>query len=214
MEFREIIAVLRKEARLIGFIVGAFIVTTFLWQQSQGPQYQATLLLNVGRAGGQATAEYTYDSFYRLQADERFADTVVRWLANPRMVEDIYREARLDPSSLSAGALQTVFDAGRLSSQVIEVRYGAASEERLRNIAHAVPVVLNRSAENLNRETPETSWFLLLPSDPVIRDARTSLVVAFLAALAVGLFGAFWFVLGKHYFQRTQNNEQRMENAK
>ncbi len=181
------------------FTVVLFLVGAFVWQKSQPVSYQATLLLNVGRSGAEQTTDYTFDSFYRLQADERFADTVVRWFQSPRVVEDIYVDANLDPEALGIRDLKNVFRAGRLSSQMIEVQYASASEKTLKALADSSTSVLNRYAEDLNREE-ERRWFIIIGSDPVIRDGRVPLGTALLAGLLAGLFVGVWAVLLKHFF--------------
>lgn len=213
MELLECLNILKKEARLFWFIVLSCVFLSLLWQQSQAPRFEATQLLNVGRTGVQATPEYAYDSFYRLQADERFADTVIRWLGSPRVVEDIYREADLNPEELAARDLKRAFAAGRLSSQVIEVRYQKESRPVLNRLSVAIPVVLNQYTEGLNQEFHEQNWFTVVSSEPVVRDARVALWPTLAVALLSGLFIAFWTALLRHYLtenkQPTTNNQQQ-----
>mgnify|MGYP003512059204 FL=1 len=177
-----------------------FLLGAWLWQRDQGVSYQATLLLNIGRAGVSETTDYTYDSFYRLQADERFADTVVRWLTTPRVVEDIYYESRLNPTGLDAKALGAVFSAGRLSSQMITVKYGGADPKVLEELARSAVTVLNRYTDTLNTEAREKSWFVVIGSDPVIRERHISPELALGVGLVLGLFVGFWLVLIRHYW--------------
>lgn len=202
MELKEFIAIFRKNGRLFIGIVLFALVAAFVWQRSQPVSYQATLLLNVGRSGAQETTEYTYDGFYRLQADERFADTVVRWLQSPRVVEDIYADARLDVGAADIRDLKGAFKAGRLSSQMIEVGFTGRSEKTLRVLSESSASVLNRYAESLNRDNQEKNWFVIIGSDPVIRDGRVALPLALVVGLLAGLFVAFWAVLIRHYFSR------------
>ena len=200
MELRDLITLFRERAYFFLAIVAVFVVAAGAWQKNQPERFEAMLLINIGRAGVSETAEYTYDSFYRLQADERFADTVVRWLSTPRVVEDIYREAHLDPAYLGMKDLTRAFSAGRLSSQMISVKYGSENRKIIEQLSVATVKVLNRYTDTLNTEEREKSWFVVIGSDPVIRDSRTSLVAALLAGLVAGIFIAFWSVLWKHYF--------------
>lgn len=202
MELRELLAVLRGHRNQYLGIVFIFIFVAWVWQKEQPVSYQATLLMNIGRAGVSETTDYTYDSFYRLQADERFADTVVRWLSTPRVVEDIYKEAHLNGEMLGIKDLSRVFSAGRLSSQVISVQYGGENEKRLGDLAKAAVTVLNHYTDTLNTNAREKSWFVVIGSDPVIRDGRVSLGLALMMGLVVGLFVGFWAVVFKHYFSR------------
>ncbi len=202
MELRELLAVLRGHRNQYLGIILVFVFVAWVWQKEQPVSYQATLLMNIGRAGASETTDYTYDSFYRLQADERFADTVVRWLSTPRVVEDIYKEAQLNSASLGIKDLSRAFTAGRLSSQVISVQYRSENEKRLENLAQAAVTVLNRYTDTLNTNEREKSWFVIIGSDPVIRDGRVSLGLALMVGFLVGLFVGFWVVLFKHYFSR------------
>ncbi len=204
MELRDIIRLYRKESRLYLRIIAFFVVLGAIFYQLQGPKFVATELLNVGRLGSQPTNDYTYDAFYRLQADERFADTVVRWLAAPRIVEDIYRKTGVDPGTFSTRTLEKTFRAARLSSQVIQVTYSARDEEDLKRLAQAMPAVLNDATASLNADKRDPSWFMILSSEPVIRDGRFSLGQALGIAVILGVFVGFWMVLFRHYWRREE----------
>lgn len=72
-------------------IVASTVGIVVLFLLLQPVRYTTVLSLHVGRVHNETQAEeYHYDDFYRLQADERFADTLVRWLASPSIVADIY----------------------------------------------------------------------------------------------------------------------------
>lgn len=203
MELKELIAVFRKGRLFFAAVLLFSLAAAFFWQRSQPTSEQAILLLNIGRSGmEQNNSYYTYDSFYRLQADERFADTVVRWLSSPRVVSDIYTEARLSPEQLGIKDLKKVFAAARLSSQMIEVSYTGTNEKNLKQLADATVTVLGRYTKELNQEKNETDWFVVIGSDPVIRDARVTLTLALAVGLAVGLFVGFWSVLFRHYLSK------------
>lgn len=200
MELKEYIRIFKRQAGVFWALVLVITLGAAVWQQNQPIRYQATLLLNIGRADVQTTEQYTYDSFYRLQADERFADTVVRWLGSPRIAADIYAASGLPSDHMGARDLGRVFGAKRLSSQVIEVTYAGTSEKTVSSLSVSVTTVLNRYAESLNRENREVSWFIVIGSDPVIRDARSPLALAVAVGLALGAFIGFWGALLRHYF--------------
>mgnify|MGYP000567710053 CR=1 FL=1 len=210
MELRDLFRIFKKQRTFYVGVVLFCVLAAWIWQNNQPVSYQATLLINIGRAGVSETTDYTYDSFYRLQADERFADTVVRWLSSPRVVEDIYREARLNPETLGTKALGSVFSAGRLSSQIVSVKYSGENKKALEGMATAAVTVLNRYTDTLNTEAREKSWFVVIGSEPVIRDARVSMLLTLVVSLVLGLFVGFWAVLWRHYM--TGNNEQRTNN--
>ncbi len=206
MELKELIAIFQKQAHFFFGVVLLCLGVAFFWQVNQRPLFQSSLLLNIGRTGAQETTDYTYDSFYRLQADERFADTVVRWLAAPRVVEDIYNGAHLRAEDLSVRDLKHAFSAGRLSSQMIEVSYAGPNEKVLSDVSASMMTVLNHYTESLNKENREKNWFVIIGNDPVVRDGRIGITLTLLVGLAVGLFIGFWGVLLRHYFQSTKGH--------
>lgn len=205
MELRDYINIFKKQAKVFWIVVLASVLIAIIWQKSQPVNYQATLLLNIGRNGVQNTQQYKYDGFYRLQADERFADTVVRWSASPRVVEDIYAGARLDVKNLDIRNLKNVFQAKRLSSQMLEITFYDPDTKALKKISESAVGVLNRYAESLNKENQESGWFVIIGSDPVIRDARVSLVFALEIALLLGVFVGFWSAIFAHYIKNNKN---------
>jgi len=61
--------------------------------------------------------------------------------------------------------------------------------------------VLNEYAQSLNQENNESEWFVVVGSDPVVRDARVSLPLVLAIGLAFGIFVGFWVALFRHYFR-------------
>ena len=189
--------------------LGSIVFISLLWQGNQSERHGATLLLNISRSGSQQTSDYAYDGFYRLQADERFADTVVRWIGSPRGTEDILRDAGIETVSLRTKDLAGFFTVGRLSSQVIRVEYAMGDSESTEKIAGALTRTLNRYADELNRDARDPSWFTIIGSEPVIRDARISFEKVFGGSVAVGIFFGIFLSLFAHYWekQKTRNRE-------
>lgn len=201
MEFREIVRLYWEERRSFALIVAVAVFVTLVWQVNQPVSYRASLLLNIGRQGAQATTgEYTYDNFYRLQADERFADTVVRWLESPRVVSDILKEAGIRPQAASESDLRGMIGAKRLSSQVIETSFTETRKEILEKESDAIVKVLNQYASGLNQGSASEGWFIVVGSNPVILDARTTPGTAIAFGAIAGVLLAFWGVAIKRYF--------------
>jgi hypothetical protein len=198
MDIKEYIAIFIAHKKFFWITVLAVWFGAALWQATQPALYQATLLLNVGRTAAPVTTEYTYDNFYRLQADERFGDTLVRWLQNPRIVSDILESAGVASDHYSQKELSKIFTAKRLSSQVVEVTFSTTDRSTLPRYAEGIKEVTGQYTSALSGG--EANWFRVVGSDPVIRDARTP-AWPFLGASFLGaLFTAFWVTLGKHFF--------------
>lgn len=202
MELKDYINIFKKQIKVFLIVVLVFVLTAVVWQRSQPVNYRATLLLNIGRQGAQETQDYKYDSFYRLQADERFADTVVRWLASPRVVEDIYAGAGSDMKNSGVRNLKKSFSAKRLSSQMVEVTYDNYDTKTLEKLSKSAVEVVNRYTDSLNKENKEHGWFVVVGSEPVIRDARVSLSFVLVVSFALSVFAGFWAAILSHYFKR------------
>lgn len=172
------------------------------YKNSQPATYQVSLLLNVTRTGIQATDNYRYDDFYRLQADERFADTVVRWIENPRIVTDVYNETGMISGGIALSELSKFFDAKRLSSQAIDVNFTAKSAVEAQNLSENLVKAINSEIKNLNQFQKEESWFKIIGDEPVIKEYKITWKNVLLISIALGIFLGIWVVLIKHYLTR------------
>lgn len=172
------------------------------YKNSQPATYQVSLLLNVTRTGIQSTDNYRYDDFYRLQADERFADTVVRWIENPRIVTDVYNETGMISGGIALSELSKFFDAKRLSSQAIEVNFTAKSAVEAQNLSENLVKAINSEIKNLNQFQKEESWFKIIGDEPVIKEYKITWKNVLLISIALGIFLGIWVVLIKHYLTR------------
>lgn len=174
------------------------------YKASRPISYEVSLLLNVTRDGIQNTETYRYDDFYRLQADERFADTVVRWLQNPRIVSNVFNETGKVSGDVDLGMLSKVFDAKRLSSQMIDVRFDAESARDAQDISVAITQVINKETKSLNQYQKEDSWFKIIGDEPVIKENKTNWKDILPIFSALGVFLGIWVVLIKHYLTSEQ----------
>ena len=172
------------------------------YQDSKPISYEVSLLLNVTRLGTQSTDAYRFDDFYRLQADERFADTVVRWLESPRIVSNIYNEIGKVSGDVSLKELSSAFKAKRLTSQVIEVDFKSESASSAQDTSVAVTRMLNEESKSLNQFQKEDSWFKVIGDEPVIKEYKVSWKNVLLVSIVLGIFLGFWVVLIKHYLTR------------
>lgn len=154
----------------------------------QPDAYKTMLTLNITRSGVQSLNEYTYDDFYRLQADERFADTVVQWIKSPHITRAVFESennVNVTPK--------------RLSSQVIAVEYKTQSVKEGQIIAKKMISALNTESEKLNHIQNQRSWFIILGSDPIIQSAQYSFHFLLGLFSVIGFFMAFWTVMIINY---------------
>lgn len=163
----------------------------------QPMRYQTTVMLNVTRKATQQTSDYRYDEFYRLQADERFADTVVRWLGSPNVTDDIVKESKIDPKKLVSN-----FKAMRLSSQMIQVTVVTVDASSGKKMAQAMRKVIDAQTEKLDEEQKGETWFKVLASDPLVMPQKMGMKIVLFVSIMLGIFLGSWGVLIRHYFKK------------
>lgn len=195
MEFRDFCLIFVRHAKLFFGVFSGFVLLSIVVFLFQPAKFEASLTLNVSRSGSQSTPDYTYDQFYRLQADERFADTVVRWLAAPSVRSDIRSSA-----GVSASVVDSIV-AKRLSSQMIAVTYSSQDRIGFGEMSRAVSGTLNAETAKLNALSKDTDWFVVLSDEPVVSDARIPARIMIPSGAALGAFFGFWIVLLVWYFQ-------------
>lgn len=201
MEFKEYAAIFKKKNKLVIIAVALALLAGVFYQLIQPLGLKAVLTLNVTRKGSQETGDYKYDDFYRLQADERFADTVVRWLESPRIAADILAASGIDESRLTLRQLGRFFRAQRLSSQVVKITYSASDTGLAKKLSKSAIAVLNKNAGKLDELQNEKSWFIVVGEDPVVRENKADWLSTMLICLLAGIFIGSWWVLIRHYLE-------------
>lgn len=190
---------------LFGICVAVFVGGAFGWQWLRPVSYETVLALHIARSQEKtvSSGEYRYGDFYRLQADERFADTVVRWLLSPGIVSDVFRAADLEKRVGNPGDLSGAFVPKRLSSQFVEVRFSSPEMTDGEKIANAMRDVLNRETQNLNLGAPGNSdgWFVVLVDRPVTYRYEPNWKWILAVSLSLGVLAGAWAVLVKQYWR-------------
>lgn len=201
MELKEYFKILKNNAKIFWGVVILVVAGSYAYFQLRPVSYLTSLTLNISRQGKQETSEYKYDDFYRLQADEKFAETIVQWLQSPRTVTDIYAKAGIDTRQLTLRQLSKSLKAEKLSSQLVAVKFSAANENAAQKISHSLVTVISENTENLNKKQNENTWFVIMAHNPIIVQNTFDLLGVFVISLAVGIFVSFWFVLFWHYIK-------------
>lgn len=200
MELRDFLQIFIHRQSLIAGIIGIALVIGFLGYRLQTQWYEGVALLSVTRQAAEATPEYQYDHSYRLQADERMADTLARYLESEIGRRDTARRVPL------TGIHETEFiesrvSALRLSSNLVQVSYAATTPTEAERIAEAFLETGERYVTSLNEQAGNRNWFTLVASDPYTKDGRFTLPIALGVALVLGAIVAFWTVLGLWYWR-------------
>ncbi|MFA6973231.1 MAG: hypothetical protein WC238_00635 [Parcubacteria group bacterium] len=201
MELKEYIRIIKEHRDIFLVVVLGVIVAAFFVLIVKADSYSTSLLLSITRSGSQETADYKFDDFYRIQADEKFAETIVQWVSNPGIEADIFAAAGVRADNFSLRQLSKSFKAEKLSSQAVAVSFSAPSSERAQKIADSIFAVLEKNNETLNKDQKENGWFKIVAHDPIIVKNNYNPFLIFILALSVGLFLAFWTVLIIHYLK-------------
>lgn len=201
MELKEYLAILKANFKLFSSILAIVILASFSYFYLKPVSYETSLILNITRSGSQQSDQYKFDDFYRLQADEKFAETLVQWIKSPRLALDIWTKAGNNPEKLSLNRLSKLFKVEKLSSQIVSVKFSVAHPEMAKKLADSVVAIISRETEALNKNQQEENWFQVVALNPVILISRVNPFWLFLASLMLGIFLGFWIVLAKHYLK-------------
>ncbi len=170
----------------------------FIYVFFKPASYTTSLTLNITRIGTQNTDNYKYDAFYRLQADEKFAETLVEWLKSPRIEEKIFEEAGINTSNYSLKNLSKSIKAEKMSSQIVSVRFSSSNKKSASDIAAAISKIISQNTQNLNKEQKNETWFEVIFESPVIKIDKISLLAIVFSFLGA-IFAGFMAVMIKHY---------------
>jgi capsular polysaccharide biosynthesis protein len=199
MELREYYKILKANISVIVYTVVIAVIVAYAWSVRTSQVYNASLLINISRSETQSTSDYRYDQFYRLQADDKFSETVTEWLKSPGVSQDIFAKAGISSDQKTMRDLSKSFQAEKLSSNLISVRYSAELSEEAAKIAPAIESTLSDKTKNLNAAAKDPNWFQIDTSNLIvlknIHDLPLNLGIAALAGLFLGALFAF----GKHY---------------
>jgi capsular polysaccharide biosynthesis protein len=201
MELKEYLKIFKENIKLFIITVLVIILSSFAYFALKSVSYSASLTLNITRSGVQQTNDYRYDDFYRLQADEKFAETVVEWLNSPRTVTDVYAKAGISSVSLSMRQLGKIFVPEKLSAQIVSVSFSAKDEQSAKKISEAIAEVIKQNTDSLNENQNEDTWFAVVAQNPVIIQDNVGALIILLASLAMGIFIGFWVVMLRQYLR-------------
>jgi len=199
MELKEYLQIIKNNLWLFILTTIIVIMAVFAYFYLSPISYSTSLTLNVSRQGVQNTDQFKYDDFYRLQADEKFVETIVQWLQDPRIVTDIYNSAGIDTKNFSLRQLEKSFTPEKLSSQMITVNFSTSNAKTAEKISGAIISVISKTNQDLNKDQKEDTWFEIVPQDPIILQYKPDFKLVLLGSVLAGMFLAFWVVMLKHY---------------
>ncbi|MCX6762281.1 MAG: Wzz/FepE/Etk N-terminal domain-containing protein [Candidatus Moranbacteria bacterium] len=199
MELREYYKILKSNMSVVIYTAIIAIIIAYAWSVKQSQTYSASILLNIGQTETQSTADYRYDQFYRLQADDKFAETVVEWLKTPGIAKNIFDKAGVSSDQKTMRSLSKSFQAEKLSSNIVGIRYSTQNNDEAEHIAPAVSSIISEKTKSLNADARDPNWFQINASDLIILKNTQDLRINLGIAALVGLFFGILLAFGKHY---------------
>jgi capsular polysaccharide biosynthesis protein len=201
MEIKEYLAIIKKDRKMFISIILAIIAVSLAFFYLRKPFYQVSLSLNVTRTGSQNTQEYKYDGYYRLQADEKFVETIVQWLKDPRIMASILDNAGIDSEKKNISELTKTVRSEKLSSQIVSISFSTPDEKTAQLMSGSIIKAVSENAKNLNKDQKEEAWFEVMASQPVIKKYQVNYPLVFIISAVFGVFLGFWVVMIRHYLK-------------
>jgi capsular polysaccharide biosynthesis protein len=204
MELREYYKILKTNIYVVIYTILIFFVLAYIWTMRVGETYSSSLLLNVSRNENQSSTDYRYDQFYRLQADEKFSETISEWLKSPGVAQEIFKKADLNSSGKSIRQLGKTFRAEKMSPEIIEVRFSPKDTDEGKKIADSISSVISEKIKDINSPANDPNWFRIEPSNLVTAKNTQNLQLNLIVAALAGLFAGSLFAFLKHYLSEPQ----------
>jgi uncharacterized protein involved in exopolysaccharide biosynthesis len=201
MELKKLVKILLKNKALFFGIWLAIVALATVWFFSQPSKYEAFLSVEISRDSLEETKDYQYNQYYRLLADEKFADTVTQWSKDPEIVKTIFQEAKVPLELNSLRQASKILNGERLTANYIQIKFSTNNEERAERIITAIKNNFSKKTEELNQSSQDKNWFKLVFGDSLIVLKKNSFSLIFFASFIFGLMSAMLVVLLRHYWQ-------------
>ncbi|MDD3607744.1 MAG: Wzz/FepE/Etk N-terminal domain-containing protein [Candidatus Moranbacteria bacterium] len=201
MEFKEILKIIIE--RKVLFII-ILLLTVFLvigWLLFQPKKYQASLSVDITREKVNETTDYQYDQYYRLLADEKFADTVVQWTSDPQLVKEIFDEAGIKKDAKKLSQFSQLIKGEKLSANFIRIRFDVGEKEEAEKLANSIEKIFTEKTVRLNESAKDTNWFKLSFSPAIIVKYHPGFIGFFLAGIAGGILLGIFACLFHYYWK-------------
>src|SRR5262245_41993460 len=136
----ELLHLFVTERRLFLGCVVVAVAGAVVFSFTQPPRYMSEVILSVARTAIATTSQSAYDQFYRFQADERLADTLVSYLTSRTGRERVAERAALTPTAFQTYTGATL-RAARFGTNLVQVEYTTHDRESAQKIGAALPTI-------------------------------------------------------------------------
>ncbi|MFO7806959.1 MAG: hypothetical protein R6V40_00865 [Candidatus Moraniibacteriota bacterium] len=207
MEFKDFIKLIGKYKHLLILIVLLFLVAGFFVWRYQTDFYLASFSVDIDRNNFQQSEEYKYDQFYRLEADEKFAENIVYWAGDPSFLLGVKKDF-LELGGENFGDIKGI-SANQLSSNYVKIEYKGFVKKEVFTAYKALKKNLQEKTKKLNYENNDPNWFKLNNGELVVHKGNPSLLLYLSIALAAGFLAGIFLILFIYYFKESHFDENR-----
>ncbi len=212
MELKALIKIFAKYKKMFWSIILLFLIGGCLFYILQPRNYIVSTTVNIVRLNlnknlddNKKEFENDFSSFYRAQADDKVADSIVAWLKSPSIVSDILTKSnRKDLSNMSIEDLSAMYDVNKISAQVVDVRFKVLNSKDGTKQVDAINKKINKLLKQMTPESSTNSWFRVSVQKPVIRFNEKSPLFIFLMSLVLGFFVSFCVVVFINYLKEEE----------
>lgn len=202
MELRTYLKIFKREQKLIFSVMLVTMLTGTLFTLISPPRFETSLSLFIGKTGTQETTDFKYDGYYALQAESLAAESIAKRLQAPGVVEEIYKQAELDPKATKIKNFKKKFTATKMMGSYVEVAFITESETDAAKLTAALVDSTAAFTDSLKQASSGEVALGVSHSAPVTRPAGPGLSLVLAATLVCGLGLGLWWALLKHYFKK------------
>lgn len=198
MEIKEYLKIFRKSAVIILLCVIFVTLGAYVFTVRQKVVFEGNGSLTIIPKPATTTKSnfYEYDGYYALQASGLLGNSITAWLQSPDVVFEIYKQAGIDTTGLSAKQLVKSMKAEMLvGTFAVKFQIKNSDRNRAESLAKStISVIQNKTAE-FNQKAGTKINFELQADPPVITELKPKkeleLIAGALAGLILGIFLSF-----------------------
>jgi uncharacterized protein involved in exopolysaccharide biosynthesis len=209
MELKEYVKIVKQHKMLFFGVWILFAGFVMAWFFSRPQSFEAVMSIDIARQSGQensqSSGEYDFDQYYRLEADENFAETVVQWLKDPGVVNFVFSDSETEASGDSLSSFSKFFKAERLSPNYVQVRYATKNPSDAAAIFNSTKEIITEKTNSLNEDSKDSNWFKAIFSGPVVAEKKLPLLPVLVGAVVGGLLISIFSVLTSHYWKEEED---------
>ncbi len=206
MELIDYLKVISAKKVLIIILMIVITASSVLVYYFMPEKLETSVAIAIAREGKQETQDYKYDGFYSLQASELFADTVVSWFLSPEIVNSIYNGAGIDLGDKTLRELSRVFDAEKMASQNVLVKFTAGDVSEANHVVSSMKTILSERTQILNKSNSEDAKFTVIIRDPITVSQKMEIWMVALISLVVSFFVSILIAFLFEYIEKARKS--------